>query len=161
MSYTMWPIHSIGFNILNENYIQAVIKDIENSVEITDEKQKELFSELKGVYEDLEEDKSSEFLIDAIASEWYDDYRLYDWYDNYIEIFPLGKDGKTTKIDSHLLSDDFFGIEFSFGSSCIFEPEFKNLEEFLNILKKEIYIPKDYDPFERGNIVCLLGVCGG
>lgn len=65
------------------------------------------------------------------------------------------------EVTSHLFSDKFFGYEISYGSNCIFEPEFKSLEEFLEALKKEIYIPEDYDPFEKGNIVSISGVQGG
>ncbi len=160
MGYTMWPIYSTGFNILNGNYIQTVIKDIESGVEVADKKQRELFLALKEAYEGLE-DKSSESFIEFLSYNWYDKYDKYDWYENYIEITPLGKDGRITKVNSNLLSEEFFGYQVSFGSNCIFEPEFKNLEEFLEALKKGIYIPKGYDPFERGNIVFLSGVCGG
>ena len=160
MSYSMWPIHSIGFNILNGDYIQAVIKDIENNVEVADEKQRELFLALKEAYEGLE-DKSPESFIEFLSYNWYDKYDSYDWYENFIELYPIGKNGKATEVDSNLLSEEFFGYEISYGSDCIFEPEFKSLEELLNLLKKEVYIPEGYDLFKNGNLVFLSGVQEG
>ena len=161
MSYSMGSIDCIAIK-MTKNYFEALKKDLEilkddPSAVIKDEDQLDMF---KSIQKDFEDNQYEDY--DEYFRELFDcGVRYYDGgkgSENFAYAYPINLDDGTMSRDN---SGDFNGYvyEFSWGSSSIYQPEFKDKKDFLTKLKKELYIPTTFD-IEK-NVIFLTGVwCG-
>lgn len=157
MGYSMGSINCVAIK-MTENYFKALKKDLENpNLIIKDENQLDMLNRIQEDFEDNQYESYDEYFQDVSDC----GVRYYDGgkgSENFAYAFPISlDDGTMSRTESY----DFEGYvyEFSWGSPSIYQPEFKNKEEFLTKLKKELYIPTTFD-IEK-NVIFLTGVYGG
>ena len=152
MSYSMGSIDCLAVKV-NEEYFEALKRDIqlfkENKLNITDKIQLGLLEN----WVDEELDSVDDLIgIDS-------DIRYYDSGrngENFAYQRPLNLETGRLKDGDNF---DGYVYEISWGSSSVYEPEFKNKEDLISTIKEKMYIPATFKL--ENNIIFLTGVYGG
>lgn len=152
MSYSMGSIDCLAVKV-NEEYFGALKRDIQlfkdNKLDITDENQLDLLKNWV--------DEEFESIDDLINID--NDIRYYSGgknSENYAYQRPIDLEKGTLKDGDNF---DGYVYEISWGSSSIYEPEFKNKEDLIYGIKQNMYIPTTFKL--ENNVIFLTGVWGG
>ena len=168
MSYAIWPVESLGVKI-NEEYLNCLKEDLKNKDQILEQLkskailgtitkyQFDLFKQLCiDVEEILLENIDDYFYECSVGDEGYQEYHGGRYSENYAYSRPLDIN-KGSVGDGEVF--DGYVYEFSWGAKNVYEPEFKNKNYLLDEIKKNLYIPTDFDL--ENNIVFITAVCRG
>ena len=168
MSYEMWPIEALAVR-LNEDYFEKLKKDLLNKDEVLEKlkergilgtnikHQLDIFQELSDISEEiLESDLDNYF---SNQTDYDNSYQRYDSGRNSENYAYCRKIDLNTGSYGESENFDGYAYEFSWGASNIYEPEFKNKSYLLDEIKKNLYIPTDFDL--ENNIIFITAVCGG
>ena len=168
MSYEMWPVETLAVRI-NENYYESLKKDLLKKDEVLAKLkehgtlgtitryQLDIFQELSDISEEiLESDLDNYFSNQTDYDNSYQRYEGGRHSENYAYCRKLdlntGSYGEIEIFDGYV-------YEFSWGSNNVYEPEFKNKNYLLDEIKRNLYIPTDFDL--ENNIIFITAVCGG
>ncbi|MBO7691123.1 MAG: hypothetical protein J6T10_00635 [Methanobrevibacter sp.] len=168
MSYSMWPVEVLGVR-LNNDYFEALKKDLLKKDEILEKlKERGILGTITKYQLDIFQELS-DISEEILKSDLYDYYCNQTGYDNSYQRYDGGRNSENyaycCKLDlntgSYGESEVFDGYvyEFSWGSNNVYEPEFKNKNYLLDEIKRNLYIPTDFDL--ENNIVFISAVCGG
>ena len=168
MSYSMWPIKVLAVEI-NDEYLNCLKTDLRKKDEILEQLnskaipgtisqwQLELFKDLCDNAEEILEQDVHDF------------YREQTDYDNSYQRYEGGRNSEnyaySCKLDintgSYKEDEAFDGYvyEFSWGARNVYEPEFKNKSYLLDEIKRNLYIPTNFNVEE--NIILVTAVQGG
>ena len=159
MSYSMGSIDCIALHI-NEDYLSALKKDVEEHQKNPEEFLKSLSERQKMLFENILNYVDAEMLEDLDEyCNGADDITYYEsGSENYA--YATKYDIETGQILNITTAHfDGYVYQISYGSSNLYKPEFKDKDDLIKKTTEYIYIPKSFEL--NNNIIFLTGVWGG
>lgn len=166
MSYSICPIESLSVNI-NEEYFNCLKEDLLKKDEILKQLeprailgtitkyQFDLFKQLCKDAEEILEQDIDEFFREQ--ADYDGSYQQYDYEEDYAIYQKL--DINTGFYDRNSIDFDGYVYEFDWGSSNVYESQFKNKSYLIEEIKKYLYIPTKFNLEE--NIILISAVRQG